>query len=250
MALITCDFFSDELQMGTTITALLPELTAAADGRTERPSNPPVLYLLHGLSDDHTSWQRFSSVGRYADAAGIAVVMPSAGRSFYRDEHHGHRYWSYLTEELPQVVAAYLGLTPSREQCFVAGLSMGGYGALKWALRQPERFAAAASMSGTVDIAAMMRRPDRDGIRDRVFGGDPAPEDDLLQLLDPRVEPRRLRLWVGCGTEDYLYRDNRTFVSAAHQARYDVHTDWRPGGHTWDLWDAMLADVIAWLPGS
>ena len=92
--------------------------------------DPPLLYLLHGLSDDHTAWTRFTSVERYAAEHGLAVVMPSAGRSFYADERHGHAYWTYVADELPQVVRRFFRVTDDPARTYVAGLSMGGYGAL------------------------------------------------------------------------------------------------------------------------
>lgn len=256
MAQLTCDFFSDALRMGTSVTVVWPESTRVTEAGevTDRPAQPPVLYLLHGLSDDHTSWSRFSAVGRYAEEHGVAVVMPAVGRSFYADEHHGHRYWTYLSQELPEVMKSLFKLDPPREQCFVAGLSMGGYGAVKLALRHPERFAAAASMSGALDIAALLRRPDREEILGRVFGGEVGPQDDLLALVGATAEagiggssPVIPRLWVSCGTEDFLYDDNLRFVAAAEAAGLDLTASWRPGGHTWDLWDAMVAEVFDWL---
>ncbi len=247
MALVTCDFFSDALRMGTSVTVVLPETTDQGDTgveRTVRPTDPPLLYLLHGLSDDHTSWLRYTSVARHAEAAGLALVMPAAGRSFYADERHGHRYWTYVSEELPQVLRDLLGLRQSPASTYVAGLSMGGYGAMKLALRHPDRFAAVATMSGTLDLRRLMSGPDRDEIYDRVFGGAVAPEDDLLHLLDQPAPPR---LWVGCGTDDFLHRDSVTFVERARALGHATTVDFRPGDHTWTLWDAMIATVIPWL---
>jgi putative tributyrin esterase len=247
MALLTCDFFSDALRMGTSVTVVLPEATEEDDTgaeRTVRVTDPPLLYLLHGLSDDHTAWLRYTSVARYAEAAGLALVMPAAGRSFYADERHGHRYWTYVSEELPQVLADFFGLRPTPASTYVAGLSMGGYGALKLALHHPDRFAAAASLSGALDLRRLMSMPDRDEINDRVFGGAVGPEDDLLHLLDQPAPPR---LWVGCGTDDYLHRDSVTFVERARALGHSATVDFRPGDHTWALWDAMIATVIPWL---
>jgi S-formylglutathione hydrolase FrmB len=96
-----------------------------------------VLYLLHGLSDDDTAWLRRTSIERYVSELGLAVVMPQVHRSFYSDELHGLRYWTFLSDELPQLVDSFFHVSTRREDTFVAGLSMGGYGALKWALRQP-----------------------------------------------------------------------------------------------------------------
>src|SRR5207248_9658561 len=149
-----CDFFSDVLEVSTSMTVLLPQQTQAQIGMAGVAAGPPpVLYLLHGMSDDHTTWQRRTSIERYAAGLGLAVVMPAVHRSFYADEVHGHRYWTFLAAELPALVSQFFRVSDRPGDTFVAGLSMGGYGALKWALREPGRFAAAASMSGVLDIA-------------------------------------------------------------------------------------------------
>ena len=247
MARLTCDLFSDALGMGTTITVTLPEPWIElpdGSGHTARPTNPPLVYLLHGLSDDHTSWSRFSSVERYADEHGLAVVMPDVARSFYADEVHGHKYWTYLSEELPAILQSWFGLGADPARTFAAGLSMGGYGALKLALRQPERFAAAASLSGAFDLAGLLAQPDRDEVLGRVFGGVVSPSDDLFALVQQAEVPR---LWLGCGTDDYLYAANERFVAAAQAADHDPLVHFRAGAHTWDVWDAMLPEVFAWF---
>src|SRR5690606_35149889 len=113
----------------------------------------PVLYLLHGLSDDDTIWLRRTSIERYVAGLGLAVVMPNVHRSFYADMAYGGQYWTFLTEELPRVAGDFFPLSDAREDNYVAGLSMGGYGAFKWALSYPERFAAAGSLSGVLDLA-------------------------------------------------------------------------------------------------
>ncbi len=132
MALLTCDFFAESLGMGTSVTVVLPE-TTDDHGHTARPPDPPLLYLLHGLSDDHTSWLRWTSAVRYAEEAGLVLVMPAVARSFYADEAHGHAYWEFVSEELPGVVGSFFGLSQDPGSTYVAGLSMGGYGALKLA---------------------------------------------------------------------------------------------------------------------
>jgi S-formylglutathione hydrolase FrmB len=247
MALITCDFFSASLRMGTSMTVVLPELERELDDgevAVERPADPPVLFLLHGLSDDHTAWLRWTSAVRYAEQAGLALVMPAVARSFYADEAHGHRYWEFVSEELPAVTRDFFGLTQHPTSTYVAGLSMGGYGAMKLALRHPERFAAAASFSGVLDLARTLDRPDREEVKDRVFGGALQPGDDLLAMLDQDSLPR---LWVGCGTEDRLHPGNVTFVERARAAGHDVTVDFRPGDHTWDLWDTFLGLAVPWM---
>lgn len=250
MALLTCDFFSESLQRGTSMNVVLPQPTEEQIGvsGTSRSGPPPVLYLLHGLSDDHSAWVRYTSIERYASARGLAVVMPAVDRSFYANEVHGHAYWDYVSEELPLVVARFFNVSRDPADTFVAGLSMGGYGALKHALTHPGRYAAAASLSGVADVRQLGARLYRAEIVERVFGGEVRPGDDLFELLatvDPATGPR---LWVGCGTEeDVLLSANQRLVEAARARGLDVTTDFRPGVHEWGLWDAQVEGVLDWM---
>lgn len=248
MALLRCDYFSEVLEVGTTMTVLLPQESEEQIGVSGGAvaGDPPVLYLLHGLSDDATAWQRYTSIERYAAELGVAVVMPQGGRSFYADEVHGARYWTHLTQELPDVVSSFFRVSDRREDTFVAGLSMGGYGALKWALHEPDRFAAVASLSGAVDVRKLL--PERPEILRRVFDGRVGPDVVLEDLLRRHPVGELPPVFVGCGTDDALYADNVQFAEQAVAAGLDVHTDYRPGGHEWALWDSVIRDVLAWLP--
>ncbi len=256
MALLTCDFFSEALEVGTSMTVVLPQATteqigvAGGDLPPSDGAPPPVLYLLHGLSDDHTAWLRYTSIERYATAHGLAVVMPAVHRSFYADERQGHRYWQFVSEELPAVVGSFFRVSDRPEQTFVAGLSMGGYGALKLALTHPTRFAAAASLSGVVDIRTLAGRLDRAELVARVFGDAFADSDDLFALLDAADQATLPRLYVGCGAqEDRLLEPNERFAARARERGADVTLDVRPGVHEWPLWDDVIQDVVPWLVG-
>ena len=251
MALLSCDFYSDALELSTSMTVVLPQETTTQIGMTgvQAPGAPPVLYLLHGLSDDHTTWARRTSVERYAAPLGLAVVMPAVHRSFYADERHGHAYWTFLSEELPRVVSSYFRVSDRREDTYVAGLSMGGYGALKWALREPSRFAGAASLSGALDVAALVRRPERRSLGQRVFGEAVGEQDDLFALLAAADAPALPPMHVSCGTQDALVDSNHVFVRAAQAAGVPVTVDFRPGEHDWAFWDAEIQTVLGWLPG-
>ena len=253
MAVLRTDFYSDVLQLGTSMTVILPEPAATQIGTeaVQRPGPPPVLYLLHGLSDDDTMWLRQTSIHRYAAELGLAVVMPQVHRSFYADLPGTEgRYWTFLSQELPRVVGAFFNVSRRREDMFVAGLSMGGYGALKWALSQPERFAAAASLSGAVDLQALADLGERRDLIDGILGGRSVAEvGDVFRLadaVDPAAAPD---LFVACGTEDVrLIDQNRRLVEHLERRGMRPRVDFGPGEHEWGYWDRTIQDVLAWLP--
>src|SRR5215216_5327810 len=121
VAHLRVDFFSDSLALSTSMTVLLPQRTTTQIGMGGATGDgpPPVLYLLHGLSDDDTIWLRRTSIERYVAPLGLAVVMPQVHRSFYSDEHYGGRYWTFLSEELPALVASWFQVSQQREDTFV-----------------------------------------------------------------------------------------------------------------------------------
>lgn len=136
MAFIQCGFHSDVLGRACAMNVILPQKVKTQIGMASSGSGRkdyPVVYLLHGLSDDHTIWSRRSSIERYAAEYEVAVVMPNGERGFYTDMVEGYRYWTMLSEELPEIVCNLFPVSPRREDTFAAGLSMGGYGALKLA---------------------------------------------------------------------------------------------------------------------
>ncbi|AJD92848.1 putative esterase [Jeotgalibacillus malaysiensis] len=206
----------------------------------------PVLYLLHGASDDYSCWMRWSSIERYANEKGIAVVMPSADLSAYTNMKHGHDYWTYISEELPAFIEATFPVSTKREDTFAAGLSMGGYGAFKLALLKPEKFAAAASLSGALDMADRVRK---DRKYDNAFGDHAVldgTENDLLHLVK-MAEGDLPRLFQACGTEDFLYEDNIRFKKLAEERNLDLTYEEEPGDHDWAYWDMKIQRVLEWL---
>jgi S-formylglutathione hydrolase FrmB len=253
MALLRVNFFSDVLEQGMAMTVLLPQPTEEQVGvssvRIDGP--PPVLYLLHGLSDDDTAWLRFTSLERYAAARGLAVVMPQVHRSFYTDiPRDGGAYWTFLSEELPSVVERFFRVSTAREETFVAGLSMGGFGAMKWALAQPERFAAAASLSGALAVGDLIERGERQELFADVLAGRTLAEagNDHFAAVDATDPATAPRLYVACGTDDVRLIDgNRRFAAHAADHGLDVTTDFGPGEHEWGYWDARIQDVLDWL---
>ena len=249
-------FFSETLGLMSTMHVLLPQRTMADAGRKRTPKYR-TLYLLHGHSDDHTAWQRQTSIERYVEGLDLAVVMPAVHLSFYSDMAHGGKYWQFISEEVPAVVRDLFPLSSDRKDNFVAGLSMGGYGAFKLALTHPDRYASAASLSGALDIRAVTStRNDRDNriwlAEMRTVFGDlskvPGSKHDLFTLAKKvskgHVKPR---LYQCCGTEDHLYTDNIRFRDAVSKLPLDLTYEEGPGEHNWAYWDKMIQNVLAWM---
>lgn len=254
MALMQCRFYSEALGLSTSMTVILPQNTTSQIGMESRSGSHrhPTLYLLHGLSDDDSIWLRRTSIERYVASLGIAVVMPQVHRSFYTDMEYGGKYWTFVSEELPTLARSFFPLSDKREDNFVAGLSMGGYGAFKLALRKPEMFAAAASLSGALDVVERFNNEGFNHEAQLIFGDQPiqGTDNDLLTLLKKldQSEGPKPKLFQCCGTEDFLYEDNLTFLKVCKETSLDLTYVEGPGAHTWEYWDERIQDVLKWLP--
>lgn len=145
MALMDIGFFSESLGMAVHCMALLPH---AREGET-LPKRQ-TLYLLHGYGDSYTSWIRKTNLERYAAHHNLAVIMPDAQKSAYTDMTHGGKFFTYIADELPGKMRAFLPLSERREDTFIAGFSMGGYGAFKIGLARPMQYAAIGCISAGV----------------------------------------------------------------------------------------------------
>lgn len=256
MAFIQCDFFSEVLGISTSMNVILPQNTRKQIGMEGKAPQAtfPVLYLLHGLSDDHTIWMRRTSIERYVAPLGLAVVMPAVGKSFYIDMAQGEKYGEFVSEELPEIVSSFFPVSEKRSDTFVAGLSMGGYGAFLLALSKPARFAAAASLSGVLDITVFQEQRDeaRMNLLKRVFGNPsdlPGSDRDLLHLSAKLAEKggELPRLYQCCGTEDGLYENNITFKKHIEQLPFDYCYDEAPGSHEWGFWDTHIQNALKWM---
>ncbi|MEA4998326.1 MAG: alpha/beta hydrolase family protein [Candidatus Limiplasma sp.] len=265
MAHLDCSFNSPALQKNAHLIVFVPSMSAddyLADREVDyTQAHWPTLYLLHGSYGDCMDWSLRTGIERYAQDKGIAVVMPSAENSTYVTMAHGEDYLTYVGKELPEFLPKILPLSRERAKTYIAGLSMGGYGAFRIALAYPETFGYAASLSGALDIAllhdasneeAHMRKmpanyrravfADNEGIR--------GTEDDLAFLLRQRVrEKARLpALYMSCGTEDFILPANDNFFAASQEAQVPVTFERYPGVHDWVYWDTHIQDVLRWLP--
>lgn len=256
MALLEMNYYSDALKMTTTVNVLLPEKPKKAPGAGAPEGTYKTLYLYHGLTGDHTAWLRKSCIERYAAEYGIAVVMPEVGRSWYTDTRYGANYFTFVTEELPQVCRSYFkGMSDRREDNLVAGLSMGGYGAVKAALCCPEKFFGCASLSGSLDIS----RKGRPTILEEwqgIFNFDleaPAEledsEHDLFAIARKNhAEGKPFpKLYLWCGTEDSLITVNRNFDKLLQELGVAHVYEESQGDHSWKWWDMHIADALACL---
>ena len=173
MALVHCDFNSDVLNTSTSVYVVIPEIRPEEKYLEKENMKFQTLYLLHGIGDDHTKWVRRTPIERYARQYKLAVVMPQVDKSFYTDMVYGNKYWTYISQELPKKMRMFFPLSDKREDNFVAGFSMGGYGSFKWALNKPECFDAAASFSGALDIISLFSDGNEE-VKNRavaIFGG-------------------------------------------------------------------------------
>jgi len=244
MALFHAHFPSNTLGLQCMADVILPD-------RRKDPARPlSCLWLLHGLSDDHSIWQRRTSIERYAAAYNLAVVMPCVHRSFFADMLHGLKYWTFISEELPPQMRQYFPLSDRREDNVVAGLSMGGYGAFKLALNLPERYAAAASLSGALDLNGVWMSEERKGILKDAFDSRPQGTiNDLFHVAKTLAasDKPRPRLFQWCGTEDFLYPDNLKFRDHARSLGLPLDYTDSPGGHSWERWDEQIQRVLTWM---
>ncbi len=249
MALIELKFFSQMLGMQTEAYVVVPQRSTIGEIGIKGNSDSKeykCLYLLHGLSDDHTIWLRRTSIERYAADYGVCIVMPCGAKSFYTDMKYGMKYFSYLTEELPSVISEFLKVSTKREDTYIAGLSMGGYGALKAALKKPEKYCAAAGLSSVADIKCGLF----DDVLVSVFGEElNIPDEEDLFFLAEKTNKSSVkpRIYMGEGTEDFMYDANIRLKEQFEKLDYDFTYRESTGAHNWAFWDEYIQYVLKWM---
>ena len=258
MALIHMHLYSAALGSATEVNIILPE-----QARGVLPIGCPseqykTLWLLHGLNGDHNSWIRETAIERYVKKYQIAVVMPNVDRSWYTDTCDNVRYFTYITEELPRTLRSYFkGMSDKREDNYIAGLSMGGYGAVKAALTYPENYAAFASLSGSLDITRRGRSINIPEWR-RVFKADLESGEeldktahDLFWLAEKNIKNgvSLPRYYQWCGVDDELIKVNRRFHDHLLELGFDHVCEEGPGDHSWPWWDEHIHDVLKFMFG-
>lgn len=245
MALLCIDHVPETVKINLPLNIILPDPGKMGGVPVAKRK---VLYLLHGLGDDASAWQRYTAIEKVADIYGLVVVMPSASRSFYIDQPNGQKYFTYLTEELPQYLRDVFGLAPHREDTFIAGNSMGGYGAFKAALLCPHLYAAAASFSGALSLEILKLLPSDDPRKDefayllgdleKLAGSE---HDPMVWLKRAAHKPSELPfLYIMAGRQEDIYPLSAMFYAACQAlgVRADYHEE--DNTHDWFFWDAML----------
>ncbi len=224
-------YFSKALQKQTAVDLILPEASA-------EPMVPWL--LLHGLSDDETMWARRTSLERYVEGLNVLVAMPDGGRGFYVDAAQGFAYFTALADELPTMLSHYFRL---RDEWAAGGLSMGGYGAVRFGLARPGRFRSVHAHSAALGFGHVPRY--RETLEfERILGEPPAGgKDDLFALASGALERPALR--IDCGTGDLLLDDNRAFHAHLDALGFAHEYEEFPGGHDWAYWDLHVQDQLA-----
>lgn len=254
MALIQVNFVSKCLLRTVPIQVILP-VDQHPQAKTMKEEKPfKTLYLLHGIYGNHTDWVTNTRIQKWAEEKNLAVVMPAGDNSFYLDfPEAGNLYGEFIGRELVEMTRRMFPLSRKREDTFIGGLSMGGYGALRSGLKYCDTFSHIATLSGALHIL------EENGL------GPIAKElscfGDLKEAAKSDKNPRVLlekihndpaasfpRIYGACGTEDFLYAANCTYRKILEG--YDIDLTWEefPGHHDWDFWDMAIRRVLDWLP--
>lgn len=229
----------------------------------------PVVYLLHGYTDDNTGWLQFGEINRYADKAiaegtipPMIIIMPNGDSSWYINSYDGKENYEdfFIKEFMPAVEKTYR-IKAEKRYRGIAGLSMGGYGTMIYTLKHPELFAAGAALSAAVnDDSSMVRMPDNSynyvfgGLFGRgLSGGDRLTkawyDNSVLKLVATRPveELRKVRYWIDCGDDDHLSRGNCLLHIALMDRQVPHEFRVRDGVHSWTYWRTGIVDALQFI---
>ncbi len=262
MGLFQVDFYSKALARSTNFTAVIPNdvLPMMTAGNECYQRKTKVLFLLHGYSGGSKDWLLGTRVTDFAVKYNLAIVMPTGENSFYLDgKGVGRAYCQFVGQELVDYVRSTFGLSLDKEDTFIGGLSMGGFGAIHTGLTYPNTFGKIMALSSALIIHKIenLKEGFQDAIADydyytSVFG-------DLSRLEQSRNNPevliRKLKeekqvipsLYMACGTEDFLINENRAFHEFLQRENVPVQYIETPGVHDWAFWNQFLEPSIQWM---
>jgi Predicted esterase len=268
MALLEVNIFSKEMMRPMPITVILPVDKLDNNHEMKSEEKPfKTLYLLHGAWGNCMDWLVGTRIYRWAEERNLAVVMPSGDNSFYID-HMGanNNYGRYIGKELVEMTRRMFPLSEKREDTFIAGLSMGGYGAVYHGLKYHDTFSCIAGLSSafdkeelldfTYDAAAFGKyRKDAAcccyGNMQELILSDVNPEvmvDQFCAKLHNNQAEKSPKIYLGCGTEDEALNCNRSFRDYLVKRGFEVTYEESPGNHEWDYWDGNIKKILDWLP--
>jgi S-formylglutathione hydrolase FrmB len=243
MAQVHCNFFSYSLGYPVDIELILPSFTSCNMGDAHSHALPdkfPVLYLLHGYGNDYQAWLRYTSIQRYAEEHRIAVVTFSCHNKAYQNASYGENFYDFLNKELPEFVENYFPISSNASQRYIAGLSMGGYGALLHGLQNPERYSAIGAFSPGIPDPGASLDPHR------------VMREDLFQITEDALRNNTALpdLFLCIGDRDFLYervsKYHRTFGHRWNRSRYRY--DDLPGyDHEFAIWDIEVLAFLEWI---
>ncbi len=264
MAVISLKFNSEILGFATTVRILIPTGWAKESDYQkfyEEKEKLPVLWLLHGGSDNYADWHDCTTVQLLADDYQIAVVMPDAQNSSYSNMAYGPDWFDYITQELPEYIYRRFPISDERNKNFISGMSMGGFGTLKIALRYPERFLAACPIASAVQLTEQYVHHTTDERKwfgkefEKIFGHFDHPEEligseeDCYWLLDQALKENKHlpAFMMAQGTEDFTYEGNKKFYNYATSKGVPIKWVEAPGIHDWKSWNIYIPQVFAFI---
>ena len=218
-------------------------------------SRPRVLYLLHGRGGSYTNWQTMSHIAEAASLSSFILVMPPGDESYYLNAAYkpDSRYEDYITQDLIRDVELHYRVTTERSGRAIAGVSMGGFGAVSLALKHPEMYFFAGSLSGPMDFAERgfnFNNPDKSMVDTRLFGfGIMRRKEDPLHLIR-RFRSRQEEvpfLFIACGLQDGLIDVNRAFAKRLDATSIPHIYSEASGGHNWTYWNAEAQHLLSAL---
>lgn len=214
----------------------------------------PVLYLLHGYTDHYPAWVSYTNLSQYARSYSEIIVMPEGDNGFYTNNWADPKLaWEdFLVLDLIPYVDGHYRTIASRDGRAVAGLSMGGYGALKLGLKYPQVFSAVASLSGAVAAARWKRDPIEDmefrKLIEGVFGPADHPgraSNDPFELVKKLSAAELPQIYLAIGSQDFLLEENREFVQQLAKLKITYEYREVSGKHEWPVWDHQIQVVLA-----
>lgn len=250
MAYISLNYHSPTIGMHQNLTVILPEdQSFFKNDVTAQPLK--TLMLLHGLSSDETTYMRYTSIERYANEHKLAVIMPNVDHSAYANMAYGHSYYDYILEVYDYVHQIF-PLSKKREDNFIAGHSMGGYGTIKFALTQGDKFSKAVPLSAVFEAQHLMDLEWNDFSKKAIIGeitSVKGTEHDPYYLLDQAIAEEKPipELLIMCGKEDFLYKDNLDFINYLLAKNVPYQFEDGPGDHDYAYWDQAIKRAITWM---